>query len=179
MNTVVRLNAVNPRVYAGRAEIYYARKEYDNAVRDVDRAIELAPNTAAYYGYRGNLFGLLGHMSRAVSDYEACLRLSPDHIATLNNLAWVLAACPDEEFRDGSRAVTLAQRACELTDWQKPWTLGTLAAAYAETGRYELAAEHQTTALSLVDEAEKESYRKPLQGYRAGKPRREQFQAPS
>jgi len=50
MEKLVRLNADNPRVYARRADIYYARKEYDSAARDMDRAIELAPDTAAYYG---------------------------------------------------------------------------------------------------------------------------------
>ena len=54
----------------------------------------------------------------------------------LNNLAWILAASADPQVRNGPEAVLLAERACKLTDYKKPLLVGTLAAAYAEAGRF-------------------------------------------
>ena len=55
----------------------------------------------------------------------------------LNNFAWVLATSPDDKLRDGERAVKMATEACELTGYETPHILSTLAAAYAETGDFE------------------------------------------
>ena len=55
----------------------------------------------------------------------------------LNNLAWILATSSDDHIRDGPLAVELARRACELTSYRMPIPMITLAAAYAESGRFE------------------------------------------
>jgi hypothetical protein len=65
------------------------------------------------------------------------LRLKPDHVMALYKLAWIRAAHPQAEFRNGPEAVRLAQRACELTHYQAPAPLETLAAAYAEAERFD------------------------------------------
>lgn len=54
----------------------------------------------------------------------------------LNNLAWILATSSDDHIRDGPLAVELARRACELTYYRMPIPMATLAAAYAEEGRF-------------------------------------------
>ena len=43
---------------------------------------------------------------------------------------------PDVQVRNGPRAVELAERACQLTEWKTAFFLGTLAAAYAEAGQF-------------------------------------------
>jgi tetratricopeptide (TPR) repeat protein len=75
--------------------------------------------------------------AQAIAHYTEALRLKPDHNVALNNLAWIRAADAQAEFRDGPEAVRLAQRACELTRYQAPAPLETLAAAYAEAGRFD------------------------------------------
>jgi len=65
----------------------------------------------------------------------------PDDLGTLNNLAWLLATCPEAGVRDGAEAVRLATRACELTGYRNPLPLASLAAALAETGRFQEAIE--------------------------------------
>ena len=57
----------------------------------------------------------------------------------LNNFAWVLATSPDDDVRDGKRAVELATKAGELTERERAHILSTLAAAYAETGDFDAA----------------------------------------
>jgi hypothetical protein len=55
--------------------------------------------------------------------------------------------CPEEKIRDRKRAIRMATRACELTDWKSGWTLNTLAAVCAEAGQFEEAVRYQTKAL--------------------------------
>ena len=58
----------------------------------------------------------------------------------LNETAWMLATNPNASLRNGAEAVGYAERAEKLSGNQKggdkPTILGTLAAAYAEAGRF-------------------------------------------
>ena len=108
--------------------------------------------------------------------YAAILELTPDDVATLNNLAWVLATDPNAAVRDGPRAVRLAQRACDLTGGKVAFLLGTLAAAQAEATNFTAAVLTAEKAQSLATEAgQKETAEingKLLELYRAGRPYR-------
>jgi hypothetical protein len=64
----------------------------------------------------------------------------------LNYLAWLLATSPDAQIRDGVQAVQYAGRACELTHYGVPLFVDTLAAAYAEAGRFD-------DAISMAEKA--------------------------
>ena len=79
----------------------------------------------------------LGRTDQAIEHLRATIRLQPNTPAALNSLAWIRAANSNAAFRNGGEAVQLAQRACELTGNQRPALLVTLAAAYAEAGRFE------------------------------------------
>ncbi len=88
------------------------------------------------------LAGLLGAQGRAdesIVELNETLRLNPDATEALNNLAWALATDPRAEIRDGPRAVSLAQHACELTQFSRTMFIGTLAAAQAEAGKFDAA----------------------------------------
>ncbi len=82
-----------------------------------------------------------------------------------------MAACPEPKFRDGKRAVQFATRACELTHWQIPVVLDTLAAAQAEAGDFDAAVKWQLRAIELLrDERQKADHRSRLALYRAKRP---------
>jgi tetratricopeptide (TPR) repeat protein len=51
---------------------------------------------------------------QTLAGYQAVLDRDPKRVSTLNNLAWLLATCPDARLRDPARAVELAKRATEL-----------------------------------------------------------------
>ncbi len=96
------------------------------------------------------LLGAQGRVDESMVELNETLRLNPDATDALNNLAWALATDPRPEIRDGARAVSLAQRACELTHFSKTMFIGTLAAALAEAGRFEAAVAAAQTACDLA-----------------------------
>jgi protein O-mannosyl-transferase len=87
----------------------------------------------------------------ALASYRKSLELDPMSPPTLNNIAWMLATWPDEKFRNGPEAVQYAERACALTQRKVPMLLGTLAAAYAEAGRFEDATRTAEEARKLAE----------------------------
>ena len=106
--------------------------------------------------------------------YLAALQLKPDSSEVLNNLAWFLTTCPDAHIRDGAQAVKYAERACELTYYRETMMVGTLAAAYAEAGRFDDAILMAEKACALATESDEQDLVKKNQEllvlYRAHKP---------
>ena len=99
------------------------------------------------------------------------------HTAACNNLAWVLAISPQSAIRNGVRAVQLARQADQLTGGGNLVILRTLAAAYAEAGRFPEAIETASQALQLArpqdDSAWAETLQKETWLYRAATPLRD------
>ena len=79
------------------------------------------------------------------------MRLDPTYLALLNNKAWLLATCTDKRYRDGKKALELATKSCELTEWKNCYSLATLAGAYAETGDFDKAVQWEEMALKGQD----------------------------
>ena len=97
------------------------------------------------------LYIQLADPQTAVTHYRAALQLKPDWEQVLNNLAWTLATNPDPALRNGAEAVSLAGRACALTQNQQPGFLATLAAAQAEAGLFDQAVVTAQKALDLAN----------------------------
>lgn len=114
-----------------------------------------------------------GRDAEAISHVRLATQLKPDWAVALNDLAWVLASHPDAVLRNGTEAVTLAERACDLTRRQQPQFVGTLAAAYAEAGRFDDAVRTAEAAVQLAGAAGLVEIvarnQALLQFYRAGK----------
>lgn len=145
------------------------------------KALRLEPKEVGIYAQIGLALASRGKVKEAVTHYRESLRLQPDMPEVLNNFAWILATSADASLRDGKEAVQFAQRACELTGNQQTLLIGTLAAAYAEAGRFEDAQKTAEQAIALAakngetDLAEKN--RELLRLYQAGKPHREKTDA--
>ena len=117
----------------------------------------------------------IGKHAEAIADFEILLKQEPEDDSILNNFAWVLATSPDDKLRDGQRAIKLATKACEVTEYKKAHILSTLAAAYAETGDFETAVKWSGKAVELgVKEKEvDDQLKKELESYQQKKPWRE------
>ena len=93
---------------------------------------------------------------------------------SVNTVAWLLAASPREELRDGRIAVILAEKAVAATSRKDPAILGTLAAGLAEAGRFAEAVLVQREALGLLrDDKSKEDYGSRLTLYESNSPYRD------
>ena len=79
----------------------------------------------------------LNKTREAMSQYASALLIQPDFPEALNGLAWILSTDINGDNRNGNEAVKMAERAVELSQRNDPEMLRTLAAAYAETGRFE------------------------------------------
>jgi WD40 repeat protein/Flp pilus assembly protein TadD len=107
------------------------------------------------YNNRGKTKMSGGETAEAISDFEAAVRIDQNNAGALNELAWLYATCQMIEFRDGAKAVETATKACELTGWKNHGYVGTLAAAYSETGDFESAVKRQKEAIELLTEDER------------------------
>jgi tetratricopeptide (TPR) repeat protein len=61
---------------------------------------------------------------------------APDSPVLLNEIAWLRATAPASDLRNGAEAVRLADRACFIAGDKQPMLIATLAAAYAEVGKF-------------------------------------------
>jgi tetratricopeptide (TPR) repeat protein len=120
---------------------------YEQALRLDPTLAEAHRNLALAYYQHGLELEHQGQIIDAVNQYTAAVGQNPDLAEALQHLAWIAATDARPELRNGSRAVEMAARACALTGQKRPSMLLTLAAAYAESGRF-------AEALATVDKAE-------------------------
>jgi hydroxymethylpyrimidine/phosphomethylpyrimidine kinase len=100
------------------------------------------------------------------------LEIDPNDTQALNNMAWILATWPDALTRDAARAIALAERADSLTRGTSPMISATLAAAYAEAGRFPEALTTGRRALQLAtaegNAPRADSIRTQIETYQSG-----------
>jgi len=160
------------KAFNQRALSWVHHRSHQRALEDADEAIRIDPQFAPAFYTKGYVFYLGGYYKEAAQHYERTVLLDPIHVPAFVNLAWLLATCPQEELRDGDRAVRLAEFAASLTEYEDPEVLDTLAAAHAEAGNMIAAVQWQTRAFFLASDREKADYYWRLVTYREGKPHR-------
>ena len=170
----------DPLVLGQLGMLHLAAKQPRAAIRWFGKALDL--DDSQFLSRRGRSDALIsiGKHAEALKDLEAALTLKPDDSGVLNNLAWLLATSPVAELRDGKRAIDLATKACEETEWKAAHIISTLAAAHAETGDFVKAREMSQKAVEVdggtsgIDD----QLNKELQSYRDEKPWRERQEMP-
>jgi len=146
----IRISPNNPNVYGSRGLFHANAGRLDQAVNDFRTAIRLAPKSPRYYNNLAVTLVKQGKDAEALDWYRRGLAVKPDWPMLLRNAAWLLATSADGGVRDGAEAVRLAERACRLTNYTYAEAVDTLAAAYAETGRWALAVETARKAVQLA-----------------------------
>ncbi|SPE59355.1 putative Tetratricopeptide TPR_2 repeat protein [Verrucomicrobia bacterium] len=174
----IQLQTPNVALLRSYAATLSQQAKVKEAIQELERALELEPTHPLVNFELAELLSQEGRNREAIARYETALQADPKLVRALNNLAWVLATDSDERVRNGPRAIQLAQRACELTEWKAPLLVGTLAAAQAEAGHFAEAIAMAEKARDLARTANQPEVAKRneelLQLYRAGKPVREE-----
>ena len=156
--------------YLSRGNVWLAKKNPEKAAEDFTQAINANPHYAPAYVSRGRLLASQGKSDAAYADFSKALTLDDKSPLSLMAMAWFLSTCPEDKFRNGTRAIELSKNAIELTrNWEGMIKKKTspevtiyqrlelapqydvLAAAYAESGNFTEAIVHQEKAISLLE----------------------------
>ncbi len=157
------------------------RGRLDEAIAQYQQAVKLKPGyTEAHYNFAITLAGQ-GRFDEAIVQFQRALELKPADADAQNNLAWLWATCPEASLRNGAAAIEHAQRANRLCGGRRPDVLNTLAAAYAEAGRFPEALTTARKALDLAtqqhDQPLVDVLRSRIKLYEAGRPYRQTLPA--
>jgi tetratricopeptide (TPR) repeat protein len=147
LQKAVQLSPNLPEAQCTLGSAFLQKGKTDEAISHYEQAIQLKPDFAAAHGDLGNALLQKGRSAEAIAHFQISLQLSPSNPTIQNNLAWLLATCPEAALRDGAKAVALATRVNKVTGGENPVVLHTLAAAYAEAGRFAEAVETAQHAL--------------------------------
>jgi tetratricopeptide (TPR) repeat protein len=124
--------------------------QHAEAIPHFERAVEINPFYTAVFENMAEAYGTQNELAKAAKYFQKALDQKPDDVALLNKAAWILATAMDPTARDGARAIVLAQHAVEVTNRQDASSLDSLAAAFAEAGRFDDAVAVETEALTLA-----------------------------
>ena len=146
----------------------------DEAITHYQQALEIKPDDDAAHFNLGNALRQKGRVDEAITHYQKALQIKPADMEAQNNLAWLLATAPQASLRNGDKAVQLARQANGLAGGENPVILRTLAAAFAETGRFGDAVQSAQKAIEAARAAGRQDLAAKLNGelhhYQAGLP---------
>ena len=137
LRKALELNPKLPVALHHLANALEATGELHEAARTYDQLLESTPRYAPAYVPAAMLLVERGDEAAAIELLRRGCELIPNHANIANTLAWHFATSSQSELRNGPRAVDLAQRAAELSGATNANVLDTLAAAYAEVGRFD------------------------------------------
>lgn len=160
----IRLQPDYADAYYNRGTVLFAKGRTDEAIADLAKALEMHPNDADAHTSLGNALLQKGSLREAIAQYVTALALAPEDPHSRNNVAWVLATASDSSIRDGGRAVGFAEEAVQLSGGREPLFLRTLAAAYAESGRFSDAIAVAQQAANIANMQAKPDIAKRLNG---------------
>jgi tetratricopeptide (TPR) repeat protein len=149
-NEALRIKPTYTQAHNNLGAVFAEQGNFEEAVYHFNKALEINPNYAGAYYNLGKIFANHGKIEKAILFYEKALELNPEMTQVLYNLSWIIATHENEKYRSGEKAVELAERLCKITQYNQPLSLDALAAAYAETGRFDAAVLTVQKALKLA-----------------------------
>jgi tetratricopeptide (TPR) repeat protein len=129
-----------------RASVYRQTGDAKSALTDYDFLIQQGIQSDDVYYNRGHARKTLKDWQGAIEDLTQALTNNPENLLYLNDLAWLLASVPDPNLREPQTAISHAQKACEISKWERGEIIDTLAVAHAAAGDFK-------TAVKLADQA--------------------------
>jgi tetratricopeptide (TPR) repeat protein len=146
----VRLQPANGAAQFSLGMSYLRRGDFEAALRHLRESQRHDPEYPEVYVQQTMCLLQTDRFAEAIAVLREGLRVLPGDVQLMNALAQLLATAPDAADRDGAEAVRLAESACWATEFGDARTMSTLAAAYAEAGRFEEAVRAGRRALEIA-----------------------------
>jgi protein O-mannosyl-transferase len=177
LQAAVRVNPSKVGCRSNLGTVYTYLGRLDEATAEFRHALEIDPDDAQARLNLGRALCRAGKTAEMLVEWREVIRLVPNSIGVRRSAARLLATYPDASLRNGKEAITLAQRAVELSNAEDPLALDALAAAQAEIGQFQLAEETANQAAALAARQQKPDLAESIKGriplYKDGKPCRE------
>jgi tetratricopeptide (TPR) repeat protein len=136
LQAAVDLRPDNSPAQENLAKALLQKGQVPDALIHYRKLLELQPDNIEVHNIVGTVLVQQGRAREGIEEWEKVLAIEPDNGNAMSNLAWVFATSPDDDLRDGTKAVQLAEQAQRISGGRIPILFRTLAAAYAENGRF-------------------------------------------
>ena len=134
----------------GLALAFTEQKKFDQAIEHYEKSLQIDPAQPIVFDKLAELYYRQDQPQKALDYWKKALQFKPDWPEAFSKLAWVKTIHKDKDFHNPKQALQLAQRACELTNYQSPNMLNALAAAYAAADNFSDAVKTAEKALNLA-----------------------------
>ena len=151
LQAAVDLRPENSPAHENLAKALLQKGQVTDALVHYRRLLELQPDNIEVHNIVGTVLIQQGRIREGVEEWQKVLAIQPDNGNAMSNLAWVFATSPDDSLRDGAQAVQLAEQALRISGGRIPIIFRTLAAAYAENGRFSEAIQTAQRGIELAN----------------------------
>jgi len=148
--TAVDLRPENAPAHDNLAKAFLQKGQVADAMLHYRKLLEIQPDNVEARNILGTVLIQQGRVREAIEQWQETLAMQPENGNAKSNLAWVFATYPVESVRNGTQAVQLAAQALQLSGGKNAIILRTLAAAYAESGRFAEAVRTAERGLELA-----------------------------
>lgn len=176
-NEALRINSNFATAHNNLATALLYQGNEKDAIYHYNEALKSNPNYAGAYYNLAKIYSNNGNIQKAINLYKKALDCNPEMIQALYSLSWISATHENEKYRNGAKAIKLAEKLTKITQYRQPMALDALAAAYAETGKFDAAVLAAEKGLELAkQQGPKElalRLKKRLLLYKKGQPYRQ------
>ena len=164
LQAAVDLRPANSPAHENLAKALLQKGQVSEAIIHYRKLLELQPDNIEVHNIVGTVLTQQGRVREGVEEWQKVLAIQPDNGNAMSNLAWVFATSPDDSLRDGAQAVQLAEQALHISARRIPLLFRTLAAAYAESGRFSEAIQTAQQGFELANAQGNSGLATELQG---------------
>ena len=136
LQSAVDLRPDNSAAHENLAKALLQKGQVADALTHYRKLLDLQPDNMEVHNIVGTVLVQQGSVQEGVEEWQKVLSVEPDNGNAMSNLAWVFATSPDQSIRNGAKAVQLAEQAVRISGGRIAILFRTLAAAYAENGRF-------------------------------------------
>jgi tetratricopeptide (TPR) repeat protein len=106
----IAANTKDAIAYRNRGIDFYDKGDFDKAILDFTKAIDIDPQCADFYYSRGHTYQSLGKYDNAITDFTRAINLSPTHAKAYNargSIYSVIKQDGDKAFADHTKAIEI------------------------------------------------------------------------